>query len=71
MSIMKKLIFLGFYLSASGCTLVQPWERGNLSKIQMSPQYNESELMVFQHNYTSREAGSFNNNGHGGGCGCN
>ena len=67
------LIRLGItlLLSLSGCTAVQPWERGTLAKPQMALDPYPLQSAITAHNYGSREAGAGSKAGQGGGCGCN
>ena len=62
------LLLLGVILS--GCAVVQPWERGNLAKPQMSLEPNPLQTGLKAHNYGSREAAAGGNAAQGGGCGC-
>ncbi|NOT13297.1 MAG: DUF4266 domain-containing protein [Methylococcaceae bacterium] len=70
MTSLLNLLLLVFGLLLSACTVVQPWERGNLAKPQMAldPYPLQSALRV--HNYGSREASAGGNSAQGGGCGC-
>lgn len=72
----RKLIFLLSLIVAagglfSGCTTVQPWERGNLAdytmRVDRDPLYNS----MTEHIYFSREGSSGGRGVGGGGCGCN
>ena len=49
----------------SGCTRLQPWERGVLAKPRMALTTNADQAALKTHLEISREAAS------GGGCGCN
>lgn len=62
------LLALNFWLS--GCTTVQPWERGNLAKPQMALDPHPLQSALRAHNYGSREAAAGGNAAQGGGCGC-
>jgi Domain of unknown function (DUF4266) len=57
----------------SGCAIqpVQPWEKGNLAKPEMSFEGDRLESLLVEHTYTSKEAASGGNGVGGGGCGCN
>ncbi len=57
-------------LLAGGCASVQPWERGNLAKAQMTLESNPSQSVLKSHIYGSREAAAGGNASQGGGCGC-
>ncbi|MDD4915398.1 MAG: DUF4266 domain-containing protein [Methylococcales bacterium] len=55
-----------------GCSVVQPWERGNLAKNIMAVEMSPVQASLRQHNYASREAaGAASSSASGGGCGCN
>jgi hypothetical protein len=58
------------YFGISGCTAVQPWERGNLAKPHMALDANALHTSLSQHNYSSREGAAGGNSAEGGGCGC-
>jgi hypothetical protein len=59
-------------LLQTGCSEVQPWERGNLAKGIMAADPLPLQSSVRQHNYASREAaGAASSGASGGGCGCN
>jgi hypothetical protein len=58
-------------LWVSGCTGVQPWERGTLAEPQMALDPYPEQSMYREHNYISREASSGGGSAKGGGCGCN
>ncbi len=61
--------------SLAGCSLiqpVQPWEKGNLAKPEMTIQGNDPlDAKFSEHIYYSREAASGGSGVGGGGCGCN
>ena len=63
------LLFLAGVL-ITGCTTVQPWERGNLAKPQMALDPYPMQSALRAHNYGSREAAAGGNAAQGGGCGC-
>lgn len=73
---MLKKVCTIFLLSAvtladTGCTTVQPWERGVLAKPHMALNPMPLQTGIRMHNYSSREAAaSINSSGEGGGCGC-
>ncbi len=54
----------------TACASVQPWERGNLAKQQMSLDPYPLQSALRAHNYGSREAAAGGNAAQGGGCGC-
>ncbi len=61
-------------LGLSGCSLikvVQPWEKGNLAKSEMTFENDRLESRYSEHIYTSRESASGGAGVGGGGCGCN
>ena len=58
-------------LLAQGCSTVQPWERGNLAKKEMSPSPNPPLTGLRDHVFNSKEASQGGHGGIGGGCGCN
>jgi Domain of unknown function (DUF4266) len=63
------LYFIG--LSISGCSPVQPWERGTLAKPFMSLNPTPERSLFEGHIYSSREASTGGGSAKGGGCGCN
>ena len=66
------LLLANFVMSIylSGCTSVQPWERGNFAKPHMALDPNPLLSSLSQHNYNSREGAAGGNSAEGGGCGC-
>ena len=58
-------------LALAGCATVQPWEKGNLAKPEMTFGGNPLETRYAEHVYTSREAAAGGAGVGGGGCGCN
>ena len=58
-------------LSASGCTTVKPWERGTLSKKEMSWSPDPLAATLSEHIYFAKEAAAGGYGSAGGGCGCN
>ena len=71
------LIFLTLTASLSGCALiqpmqpVQPWEKGYLSKPEMTFETDKLDAAFTEHTYFSKEASSGGTGVGGGGCGCN
>ena len=65
------VLFAPALLALAGCTTVQPWEKGNLAKPQMTFGGDRLETRYADHIYTSREAASGGAGVGGGGCGCN
>ena len=58
----------------AGCTLiqpVQPWEKGLLSRPEMTFEADRLESAFVEHVYFSKEASSGGSGVGGGGCGCN
>lgn len=61
-------------LAASGCSLiqpVQPWEKGILSRPEMTFETDRLDAAFTEHIYFSKEASSGGAGVGGGGCGCN
>lgn len=61
-------------IALAGCsavTPVQPWQKGVLSKPEMSFEGDRLESGFAEHIYTSKEAASGGSGVGGGGCGCN
>jgi hypothetical protein len=58
-------------LLSTGCTVVQPWERGILSEHVMRPDRDPLADSLSDHVYFTREASSGGRGVGGGGCGCN
>jgi hypothetical protein len=56
---------------ASGCTSVQPWDRGNLADYTMQADRDPLHATMNEHIYFSREASTGGRGVGGGGCGCN
>lgn len=56
---------------ATGCTTVQPWERGNLADYTMQADRDALHATMAEHIYFSREASTGGRGVGGGGCGCN
>jgi len=58
-------------ITATGCSTVQPWERGDLAKPQMTLTANPQLGGLVSHVYGSREAAiPASGSASGGGCGC-
>jgi Domain of unknown function (DUF4266) len=55
----------------TGCTTVQPWERGNLADYTMQADRDTLHATMTEHIYFSREASTGGRGVGGGGCGCN
>jgi hypothetical protein len=64
--------FLVCLVLVSGCaSKVNPWERGNLARPQMSLEPYALDAALMKHAYSSKEASSGGYGVGGGGCGCN
>ena len=72
---MKVLAMMVFALLAlQGCSVVQtvePWQKGNLAKPEMTFDDDPLERGYREHIYTSKEASAGGSGVGGGGCGCN
>jgi hypothetical protein len=55
----------------SGCTHVNPWERGTLADYTMRADRDPLATAFSEHMWFSREAASGGRGVGGGGCGCN
>lgn len=64
------LISLILFLS-SACTVVKPWERGTLTKKEMSWSPDPLAATLSEHIYFAKEAAAGGYGSAGGGCGCN
>jgi opacity protein-like surface antigen len=58
-------------LVLAGCAQVQPWEKGNLAKPEMSFESDPLQARFEQHIFFSKENASGGYGVGGGGCGCN
>ncbi len=61
-------------LSIAGCAnldQVNPWEKGNLAKTEMTFDSDRLDSNFTEHIYASKEAASGGSGVGGGGCGCN
>ena len=63
-------ILLGAVL-LTGCTTVEPWEKGVLADYTMKPDRDELASVMTSHIQFSREASTGGEGVGGGGCGCN
>ena len=54
----------------TGCSTVEPWERGNLAKPEMQLEPHPAQRALRDHVYGSREAAASGASAAGGGCGC-
>ncbi len=55
----------------SGCSSVEPWERGNLAKPEMQVSGDPVDELLMEQVFYSKEASSGGVGAAGGGCGCN
>ena len=55
----------------SGCSSVEPWERGNLAKPEMQISGDPVDDLLLEQVFYSKEAASGGIGAAGGGCGCN
>ena len=55
----------------AACTMVKPWERGQLAEARMSFEPDPIETTLSDHVYYSKEGSSSGSAVTGGGCGCN
>jgi hypothetical protein len=58
-------------LLITGCTQVQPWEKGILAKKEMQLNPDLVNQQLDDHIYFSKEGSNGTNTPAGGGCGCN
>lgn len=65
------LLALAASAGCSSLTPVQPWEKGNLARPEMTFESNVLEEKFVEHIYGSKENASGGNGVGGGGCGCN
>lgn len=70
-SAIKVSFLLGFILLTSACTMVKPWERGQLAEDRMSFDPDPLETAMNDHTYYAKEGSSSGSAVTGGGCGCN
>lgn len=72
---MMRIIFLlslvFFLTSCGGIQQVQPWEKGNLAKPEMTFEGDPLDNAFSEHTYFSKEGASGGGGVGGGGCGCN
>lgn len=57
--------------SLAGCSSVQPWEKQNLARPEMTFDYEQLDTRYTEHIYSSKEGASGGAGVGGGGCGCN
>ena len=68
--LLTKLCIFGVFL-ISGCSSVEPWERGNLAKPEMQIGSDPVDDLLLEQVFYSKEASSGGLGAAGGGCGCN
>lgn len=69
-----KLFLCSGLLALTACSSlapVQPWEKGNLAKAEMTFEADPLDAKFVDHIYFSKEAASGGTGVGGGGCGCN
>jgi len=67
-------VAMGLLAILSGCASiepVQPWEKGTLSRPEMTFETDRLDAAFTEHIYFSKEAASGGSGVGGGGCGCN
>jgi hypothetical protein len=67
-------LLAGYSASLAGCSFippVQPWEKGNLSRPEMTFEKDRLDNAFTEHIYFSKEAASGGSGVGAGGCGCN
>jgi len=70
MKITWVIIPLALGPALSGCTTVEPWQRGTLAKPQMALDAHAQRTVLRTHARAAREAASGGVDKNGGGCGC-
>lgn len=65
------IVFLPIALSACSTTKVNPWERDNLARPEMSWEPDAVHASFKNHTYFSKEAATDRVSTSGSGCGCN
>lgn len=73
LSFIKVLVLIPIVLLAACGSIqnVQPWEKGNLAKKEMTFDLDSLENAYIEHTYFSKEGASGGSGVSGGGCGCN
>ncbi len=71
MKILFVLSLVAAALAGTGCTTVQPWERGRLAEYSMRADRDPFDDSMQEHVYFTREAAAGGRGVGGGGCGCN
>lgn len=70
----KRMAVIAWIPALTACGLaqsVQPWEKGNLAKPEMTFAGDRQDAAFTEHIYSSKEAASGGAGVGGGGCGCN
>jgi len=67
----KYMLVIGCIVGSYGCTVVKPWERGELAKAEMAFDTDPMDTQMKEHIYFSKEGSSSGSAVTGGGCGCN
>jgi hypothetical protein len=73
-SSLLRVLVIAASLSVTACAglqTVQPWEKGNLAKPEMTFEGDALDNAYTEHTYFSKEAASGGGGVGGGGCGCN
>lgn len=65
------LLMVALSALASGCAVVQPWQRGELADYTMRPDRDPLSDLFEEHVYFTREAAAGGRGVGAGGCGCN
>jgi hypothetical protein len=72
--LLNKIILIAMIFSVTACASfkkVQPWEKGNLAKPEMTFEGDVLDSAYVEHTYFSKEGSSGGVGVGGGGCGCN
>jgi len=72
--LLTRIIFITLIFSITACASlkkVQPWEKGNLAKPEMTFEGDALDNAFTEHTYFSKEGSSGGGVVGGGGCGCN
>ena len=70
-AIIKISILITLASLSMACTMVKPWERGQLAESRMSFEVDPLETTMNDHIYYAKEGSSSGSAVTGGGCGCN
>jgi hypothetical protein len=68
---MRRVAIVFALVATTGCSTVQPWERGTLAKNEMQWAPDPLEAVLRDHIHFSKEASTGGGGAAGGGCGCN